>query len=78
MVVTGDDWQREKYAKAYDEMASKGVPEYVVYIREKGEGDNEKPWQFVGSLAVPRTLKVDDVIFENEEGLVKVREGVIR
>ena len=48
------------------------MPEYVVYIREKGGADQD--WKFVGSLAVPRTLKVDEVIFENEEGLVKVSQ----
>jgi hypothetical protein len=26
--------QREKYATAYDSLASTGVPEYAVYIRE--------------------------------------------
>jgi len=63
--------QREKYAAAYDDLAKQGVPEYVVYVREKDSDDKE--WRFVGSLAVPRNLKVDEVIFENEEGLVKVR-----
>ena len=43
-----------------------------MYIREKEEGPDHD-WKFVGSMAVPRNLKVDDVIFEKEEDLVKVR-----
>jgi len=56
--------EREKYASAYDTLASKGVPEYAVYIKEAEAG--EKDWKFVGSMAVPRNAKVDQAIYENE------------
>lgn len=56
--------EREKYASAYDSLASKGVPEYAVYIREREGG--EKDWKFVGSMAVPRNAKIDQAIYENE------------
>ncbi|GAB5035255.1 Hypothetical protein NocV09_02500130 [Nannochloropsis oceanica] len=61
--------EREKYASAYDTLASKGVPEYAVYIKEAEAG--EKDWKFVGSMAVPRNAKVDQAIYENEPNLVK-------
>ncbi|TFJ82909.1 hypothetical protein NSK_005788 [Nannochloropsis salina CCMP1776] len=61
--------EREKYASAYDSLASKGVPEYAVYIREREGG--EKDWKFVGSMAVPRNAKIDQAIYENEPNLIK-------
>jgi hypothetical protein len=64
------DPQREKFASAYDELKSQGVPEYAVYIKEKD--GSEKDWKFVGSMAVPRNTKVELAIYENETNLVKV------
>jgi hypothetical protein len=64
--------QREKFSEAYESLAAKGVPEYAVYIRENGpSGTMDGDWKFVGSLAVPRNLKVSDVIYENEQNLLK-------
>jgi hypothetical protein len=62
--------QREKFASAYDDLKSQGVPEYAVYIKEKDA--SEKEWKFVGSMAVPRNTKVEVAIYENESNLVKV------
>ena len=61
--------EREKYASAYDDLASKGVPEYAVYIKEAAASDTE--WKFVGCMTVPRNAKVDAAIYENESNLVK-------
>lgn len=46
-----------------------------MYIKEKG--GQEKDWKYVGSMAVPRTTKVDVAIFENEVNLVKVRTRTV-
>eukprot|EP00184_Porphyridium_aerugineum_P001767 CAMPEP_0184697354 /NCGR_PEP_ID=MMETSP0313-20130426/4341_1 /TAXON_ID=2792 /ORGANISM="Porphyridium aerugineum, Strain SAG 1380-2" /LENGTH=197 /DNA_ID=CAMNT_0027156135 /DNA_START=89 /DNA_END=682 /DNA_ORIENTATION=- len=61
---------REKAAAKYDEMQKQGMPEYSVWIREKGKTE-DKDWYPVGSLAVERSGKIDEAIFENEQPLLK-------
>ncbi|CEM11905.1 unnamed protein product [Vitrella brassicaformis CCMP3155] len=63
------DPEAQKYAKAYDELAAKGIPEYAVWARPKGLPD--EAWVPVGSMAVPRKMKIDDVIYKEEEQMKK-------
>lgn len=63
--------KRATAAKQYDKLKSKGLPEFNIYIRIK----DKKNWFPVGSLAVNRTSKINQAIFENEEEL---RKGAFR
>lgn len=67
--------RRKAASQKYDEMASKGMPEYTIWMRLKEGGVVEEgeqmPWLPVGSLAVPRSNQVADVIFETEDDLMQ-------
>ena len=51
----------------YEELRDSGVPEYNIFIREAGMGDDK--WIPAGAMCVPRDEKVDGAIFANEEAL---------
>eukprot|EP00638_Chattonella_subsalsa_P007172 CAMPEP_0117762232 /NCGR_PEP_ID=MMETSP0947-20121206/17804_1 /TAXON_ID=44440 /ORGANISM="Chattonella subsalsa, Strain CCMP2191" /LENGTH=191 /DNA_ID=CAMNT_0005583477 /DNA_START=59 /DNA_END=631 /DNA_ORIENTATION=+ len=59
--------QREKAASDYDDLASTGAPEYNIFVRAYGT----EQWFPVGAMAIPRTAKVGDVIYNSEENLKK-------
>jgi hypothetical protein len=63
--------KREAAAKQYETMKSEGMPEFSIFIRIK----DKKNWYPVGSLAVNRSTKINQAIFENLEAL---REGGFR
>ena len=55
--------------KTYASQAKRGVPEYNVFIRPKGGGDEE--WVPVGSMTIPRDTPVGKAIFDVEAELLK-------
>ncbi len=57
-------------ANKYDEMKSKGLPEFNIYIRIKG-----KEWVPAGSMAVERSNQISRAIFQQEAELLK---GAVR
>lgn len=59
--------QRRKAAQQYDKMKADGLPEFNIFIRIR----DRKNWFPVGSLAVSRTNKINEAIFENEEALLQ-------
>lgn len=63
--------KRVEASKRMDDMKSKGLPEYEVYIRIK----DKKPWFPVGAIAVQRSNQINQAIFANEAGL---QEGAFR
>mmetsp|Transcript_2700 Transcript_2700/g.4033 ORF Transcript_2700/g.4033 Transcript_2700/m.4033 type:complete len:129 (-) Transcript_2700:125-511(-) len=65
--------QREKLANDYENLASSGVPEYNIFVRIKGK--DERDWVPAGTMAVPRTEKLSNAIFEQRENLLT---GVFR
>ena len=62
--------KREAAASKYDEMKDKGLPEFNIFIRIKG-----KEWVPAGSMAVERSNKISQAIFQQEAELLK---GAIR
>ena len=58
--------KREAAASKYDEMNSKGLPEFNIFIRIKG-----KEWVPAGSMAVERSNKISQAIFQQEAELLK-------
>merc|ERR1711988_848762 len=64
--------EREQAASTFDSMKQRGVPEYEVWLRVKGD-TSDKNWIPVGSMAVPRTADVQTgvtrAIYESEEQL---------
>ncbi|MFE1744879.1 HHL1-like protein [Coleofasciculus sp. H7-2] len=63
--------KRTEASKQYDKMKGEGVPEFNIYIRIQGK----KNWFPVGSLAVNRTSKINQAIFDTQEDL---RQGAFR
>lgn len=63
--------RRTTAASRLDDMRSKGMPEFEVYIRVK----NQQPWYPIGALAVNRSNQIDRAIFANENDL---RQGAFR
>ncbi|KAA8492411.1 hypothetical protein FVE85_7918 [Porphyridium purpureum] len=59
--------EREAAAQKYEKMQSSGMPEYNVWIRPQ----DDKNWYPVGSLAVDRSSKIEEAIYENEDALLK-------
>ena len=53
-------------ANKYDEMKEKGLPEFNIFIRIKG-----KEWVPAGSMAVERSNKISQAIFQQEAELLK-------
>lgn len=62
--------QREAAAKSYDEQKKSGIPEYSIFLRELSNDDKER-WLPVGSMTIPRSSKVEQALFDNEENLIK-------
>merc|ERR1712086_198906 len=64
--------EREKAGSTFDSMKKRGVPEYQMFLRVKGD-TSDKNWIPVGSMAVPRTSDVQTAvtraIYESEEQL---------
>jgi hypothetical protein len=58
--------KRQAAAQQYDEMKSKGLPEFNIYIRIKG-----REWVPAGSLAVQRSSAINQALFQQEEELLK-------
>ncbi|MGQ9837041.1 MAG: HHL1-like protein [Cyanobacteriota bacterium] len=64
--------KRKQAAKRYDEMQSKGMPEFNIFVRSgKAAPGKPNPWLPVGSLAVSRSSAIHQAIFQNEEELKK-------
>lgn len=63
--------RRSEAASQLESMRSKGLPEFAVFIRARGQ----KGWLPVGSLAVNRSNQISRAIFENEADL---RQGAFR
>lgn len=59
--------KRAKASKQYDKMKSDGLPEFNIFIRVK----DKKNWFPVGSLAVSRTEKIHQAIFDQEAELLQ-------
>jgi hypothetical protein len=65
--VSARSQQRAQAAQEYDEMKTKGVPDFEVYIRIK----DKKPWYPVGSIAVKRSSQIHQAIYANQEDLLQ-------
>jgi hypothetical protein len=63
--------RRTAAASRLDDMRSKGMPEFEVYIRVK----DKQPWYPIGALAVNRSNQIERAIFDNENDL---RQGAFR
>lgn len=63
--------KREVAAKKFDQMKQDGLPEFNAYVRVKGKED----WLPVGSMAVERSDKINQALFQQEEEFIK---GAIR
>ncbi|MFQ3584350.1 MAG: HHL1-like protein [Cyanobacteriota bacterium] len=64
--------KRKQAAKRYDELQSKGMPEFNIFARSgKATPGKLNPWLPVGSLAVGRSSAIHQAIFQNEEELKK-------
>jgi hypothetical protein len=58
---------RSTASQQYDKLKTEGSPEFNIYIRIK----DKKNWFPVGSLAVNRSNKINQAIFENEAALLQ-------
>jgi hypothetical protein len=63
--------KRESASRKYDQMQADGLPEFTIFIRIQGKNN----WFPVGSLAVNRSNKINQAIYEQEAELLK---GAIR
>jgi Family of unknown function (DUF6523) len=63
--------RREAAAQRFDDMKTKGMPEFAIFARIR----DQKPWFPIGSLAVNRTSKINEAIFQNEDDL---QQGAFR
>lgn len=63
--------KRAAAGQQYDKLKADGSPEFNIYIRIK----DKKNWFPVGVLAVNRSNKINQAIFENEAAL---RQGALR
>lgn len=59
--------KRAEAAKQMEDMKSKGMPEYEVYVRIK----DRKPWYPVGAITVQRSNRISEAIYANQEGLLQ-------
>uniref|UniRef100_A0A7S0BGY8 Uncharacterized protein n=1 Tax=Rhodosorus marinus TaxID=101924 RepID=A0A7S0BGY8_9RHOD len=57
--------EREAAEARLEKMRKAGMPEYSIWLRQKGEDQ----WFPVGSLAVQRSSSINEAIFKNEEAL---------
>jgi hypothetical protein len=60
--------------KTYASQAKRGVPEYSIFIRPKGENGEEagdEEWVPVGSMTIPRDVPVGKAIYDVEGELLK-------
>jgi hypothetical protein len=63
--------KRAQASEQYDKMKAKGLPEFTIFIRIYGKNN----WFPVGSLAVSRTSKINQAIFDQEAELL---QGALR
>ncbi len=59
--------KRAQASKQYDKMKADGLPEFTIFIRIQGKNN----WFPVGSLAVSRTSKINQAIFDQEAELLQ-------
>lgn len=59
--------KRAQASKQYDKMKADGLPEFTIFIRIQGKNN----WFPVGSLAVNRTNKIQQAIFDQEAELLQ-------
>jgi hypothetical protein len=59
--------KRAQASEQYDQMKAKGLPEFTIFIRIQGKNN----WFPVGSLAVNRTSKINQAIFDQEAELLQ-------
>jgi hypothetical protein len=59
--------KRAQASEQYDQMKSKGLPEFTIFIRIQGKNN----WFPVGALAVNRTNKIQQAIFDQEAELLQ-------
>ena len=69
--VVGEDKEVEESAgdRTYASQAKRGVPEYNIFIKTAGGGEEE--WVPVGSMTIPRDVTVSKAVFEVEGELLK-------
>lgn len=65
-VVKKKQAKRELQAKQYEEMKSKGLPEFNIYVRIP-----HKEWLPAGSMTVERSSQISRAIFQQEAELRK-------
>jgi hypothetical protein len=65
--VSKSSAQRSAAAQQYDQMKADGLPEFAIFIRIK----DKKPWYPVGSLAVNRSNKINQAIFDQQAELLQ-------
>lgn len=68
--VVSDDGEVEETAgdRTYASQAKRGVPEYNIFIKTAGGGEEE--WVPVGSMTIPRDVTVSKAVFEVEDELL--------
>ncbi len=59
--------KRAQAAKQYDKMKADGLPEFTIFVRIQGKNN----WFPIGSLAVNRTSKINQAIFDQEAELLQ-------
>lgn len=60
--------KRKGAEKKYENLQTKGFPEFNIYVRLPDKPDN---WLPVGSMAVKRSSQISQAIFQNETELLK-------
>uniref|UniRef100_A0A0G4IC94 Uncharacterized protein n=1 Tax=Chromera velia CCMP2878 TaxID=1169474 RepID=A0A0G4IC94_9ALVE len=65
--------EEEKFGSAYDRLEAQGVPTYAVWARPRNT--TGEAWIPAGVMAVPRNMRVDDLIFQNE---LQLKQGIVR
>lgn len=59
--------KRAQASQQYDKMKADGLPEFTIFMRIQGKNN----WFPVGSLAVNRTSKINQAIFDQEAELLQ-------
>ena len=64
-----DEFQDNAGTRTYATQQKRGVPEYNIFLRPTGGGDEE--WVPVGSMTIPRDTPVPKAVYEVEGELLK-------
>ena len=60
--------EKDAGTKTYEAQQKRGIPEYNIFIRTRGGGDEE--WVPVGSMTIPRDVPVARAVYEVEGELL--------